>query len=273
MMSAPYQFRRFLALLALLAGAQVHAEIVPPRGVSDSRVRTVNYVADQVYRLEGYVGYAIHIELQAGEEYRGMGAGDIDAISVDARDRDVFIKPRVLSAATNLTLLTNRRRYQFQYSASDRQPDPLVDDVIYSLRFVYPEPAVSEANVAERALEDRQHVSSRAMNFDYWYCGHPALRPIAAWDDGVQTRIRFSPRSEMPALFVKNQDDTESLLNFSVDDSNGDVVVHRIAPALILRRGRVTGCIVNRAYAGSGERLPTATLSPDVTRELREVRP
>ena len=35
--------------------------------------------------------------------------------------------------------------------------------------------------------------------------------------------------SELPALFVRNDDGTESLLNFSIDE--GDVLIHRVAAA------------------------------------------
>src|SRR5690606_11737197 len=70
-----------------IAGGAVFADALPPRdieasrlpGVVDTRVRVVPYVADRVYRLVGAVGYAIHIELEPGERYRGLGAGDSEA--------------------------------------------------------------------------------------------------------------------------------------------------------------------------------------------------
>ena len=73
------------------------------------------------------------------------------------------------------------------------------------------------------------------------------------------------------AAVVRNEDGSESLLNFSMDA--GDVVIHRVAPKFILRRGRVTGCIVNKAFAGAGLRLDTGTVSPRIEREVKEGRP
>jgi type IV secretion system protein VirB9 len=70
-------------------------------------------------------------------------------------------------------------------------------------------------------------------------------------------------------VFVRNEDGSESLLNFSMEA--GDMVIHRVAPRFILRRGAVTGCIVNKGYLGSGERLPSGTVAPGVERERREV--
>ena len=91
---------------------------------------------------------------------------------------------------------------------------------------------------------------------------------MAAFDDGVHTRLKFSARIELPAIFVRNDDDTESLLNFHVEE--GDVVIHRVARRLILRRGKLAACIVNKGFAGPGQRLDTGTLSPDVMRTRKE---
>ena len=92
----------------------------------------------------------------------------------------------------------------------------------------------------------------------------PSIRPIAASDDGVHTRLRFGSRSEQPAIFVHNDDGSESLLNFSMQ--SGDVIVHRVVRELILRRGRLTGRVVNGGFVGSGQRLESGTVSPAVER-------
>lgn len=241
-------------------------------GVVDTRVRAVPYVADRVYRLDGAVGYAIHIELEPGELYRGLGTGDSEAVAVDVQDNHVFLKPRALGVATNLILVTDRRRYHFEYHVETGPLDDTVEPpLMYSLRFVHPPASESEMSRVERALTDATRAPNRRVNVDYWYCGHPALKPDAVTDDGVHTRIRFGTRSEIPAMFVRHQDGTEALLNFSLQD--GEVIIHRLAPRLILRRGRLVGCVVNRGYAGSGERLPNGTIASDVVREVRETRP
>jgi len=53
----------------------------------------------------------------------------------------------------------------------------------------------------------------------------------------------------------------------------GDVILHRIAQRLIVRRGTLTGCIVNKGFLGAGERLKSHTISPEVERTTREARP
>jgi type IV secretion system protein VirB9 len=241
------------------------AEVVPARGAVDSRVRAAPYDSEQVYRVHGFVGYQIDFEFEPGETFVGLGAGDMEGLSYFGQDNHLFLKPKAAKVATNLTVLTNRRRYQIDYTAVPLRPVG-DEDVIFALRFVYP-PAPNGDRAARRidaALEDA--AARRPQNRDYWYCGNPTLRPIAASDDGVHTRLRFAANADLPALFVHNADGSESLLNFSMEA--GDVVVHRVAHQFVLRRGRLTGCIVNQAFGGSGLRLDSGTVTPEVERDV-----
>jgi type IV secretion system protein VirB9 len=249
-----------LSVLLLGAAGAVQSETSPSPGLLDARIRTAPYSVDQVYRLYGYVGYQTDLQFEAGESFVGLGAGDIEGISFVAQDNHLFLKPKVAKVGTNLTIVTSRRSYQVDYSATAAHPDP-TEEVTYALRFTYPPSATEGASRASQELEADPH---RPRNFDYWFCGDPTLQPAAASDDGVHTRLKFSGRSEQPAIFVLNEDATESLLNFSMDD--GDVVLHRVARRLILRRGHLAGCIVNRGFSGSGERLKSNTVSDHVER-------
>lgn len=240
----------------------------------DRRIRVVLYSVDQIYRLRGHVGYQIDIQFETGEIFVGLGAGDIEGLSFSAQDNHLFLKPRATKVATNVTVLTNRRQYQFDYAASARRTDPEGHDVIYALRFLYPHatpgsesPQDAAARSARIAARLERSAAQRPRNFDYWYCGDAAIKPIAASDDGVQTRLSFAARSELPAIFVRNDDGSESLLNFSADA--GTLIVHRVARQLIVRRGKLAGCIVNAGYQGGGERLESGTIARDVLRVTR----
>lgn len=265
--------RRILAALALLQCGLIasapRAETVPSRGVADSRIRYAPYDGDQVYRVRGFVGYQIDFEFEAGETFVGLGAGDLEALSYFGAENHLFLKPKAARVSTNLTVLTNRRRYQIDYTAVAQRPGPEDPDVMFAVRFTYPPPPPRTA--AEQAAERIDAAlggasAKRPRNIDYWYCGSPTLKPLAVSDDGVHTRLRFAANAELPAIFVRNADATESLLNFSMD--SGDVVVHRVARQLILRRGKLTGCIVNQGFAGSGLRLDSGTVTPDVQRTV-----
>lgn len=259
-----------LTMLCLAA----RGETLPMRGSRDSRVRVVAFDTNEVYRLYGFVGYQIDIEFEDGESFVGLGAGDIEGLSFVGQGNHLFLKPKAARVATNLTVLTNRRRYEFDYTSVPERPDPASIEVIYALRFTYPQDPVQAASADAAARVDRSLDSAspeRPTNVDYWYCGQPSLKPIAASDDGVHTRLRFAARAELPALFVRNDDGSESLLNFNVEA--GDVVVHRVAARFIVRRGRLTGCIVNAGFGGGGLRLESGTVAPDVERVTRGARP
>lgn len=269
--------RGWCAVLALSVwlGPAAIAELVPDRGVTDSRVREVPYDPDQVLRLRGYVGYHIHFQFAEGEEFVNLAAGDSKALDVGAERNNLSIKPLAARVATNLTIITTKRVYYVDYTATAEVPNPAKLDVVYSIRFRYPQDEAKRAAAALQQQRANQRLATvetepqRARNRNYWYCGASAIRPVRAYDDGVQTRLQFGARSEFPVMFVKNDDGSESLTNFSVEAD--EVVIHRVARRWVLRRGQLVGCIENRAFDGGGERLRTETLVPGVERHTKGV--
>jgi len=180
-----------LAAAALLLQARVGLpETVPTRGVADVRIRTAAYDANEVYRIQGYVGYEIDLQFEPGESFVGIGAGDIDALSFVSQDNHLFIKPKASRVNTNLTVLTTRRPYQFVYSASSLRLDTTDPEIMFVVRFSYP-PNNGDviADGVNRML--LQSGAERPRNIDYWYCGSPSIQPTSATDDGIHTRLRI----------------------------------------------------------------------------------
>jgi type IV secretion system protein VirB9 len=255
-----------LALLTLAVDS--NADALPRRGDTDPRIRTAMYNPQEVYRLSGFVGYHVDLEFEPDESFVGISAGDPEALTYSAHDNVLTLRPKAPTAQMNLTVTTTKRRYYFDYTIYSRTPNRFGDEVMYAVRFSYPpavEGALTPAEQVERDLAAA--LSARGRNFDYWFCGKKAIKPVAASDDGVHTRLTFGARGELPAIFVRNDDGSESLLNFSIDD--GDVVIHRVAARFILRRGKLTGCVVNKGFAGGGDRLESGTIAPAVTRERK----
>lgn len=254
-------------VLGLLASSCL-AGTLPDPGDTDSRIRVTSYVPDAVYRLRGYVGFQIDLEFEAGETFAGLGAGDLESLTFAAQANHLFIKPKASGIDTNLTVLTSRRTYHFDYTVTARRPAPDGEDVIYVLRFTYPPPPAREPDAIGRSL---LAAATSPRNLDYWYRGSEALKPGAAWDDGVHTHLRFSAQQELPAVFLRNEDGSESLVNSTVE--GGEVVVHRVSRRLIVRRGKLVGCIVNAAFDGGGEHAASGTVSRAVERLTREPQP
>ena len=126
------------AICGALGFSGALSESVPPRGIVDSRVRISIYNGDEVYKIRGFVGYQIDIEFEAGEVFTGLGAGDLEGLSFVGQDNHLFLKPKAATVTTNLTVLTSRRHYQFDYSATSQRPSVDEPGVIYALRFTYP---------------------------------------------------------------------------------------------------------------------------------------
>jgi len=271
------------AITAISAAATpVSAEVVPPKGLFDTRIRTMDYDPDDVIRLTAFVGYQIHFQFAQGEEFINLGSGDRDGFDVGKEGNHLFIKPKAERVGTNITLLTNRRAYHLHYTALRKRPDPKKDDLIYSIRFRYPQDEAAEAQArrekeesearakAQRQAQDlalAQAAKQRSRNDSYEFCGSSTLRPIEASDDGVQTRLRFPARAEIPAIFLKNDDGTESLVNLNVDQDQ--IVLHRVARQWVLRRGQLVACVRNAAFEGGGTRMGSGTVHPDVERAVR----
>jgi type IV secretion system protein VirB9 len=274
-MSPARRLARALALIFPILHTATHADTLPPVGLTDARIRTVTYRREDVIRLVGQVGYQIDLEFAPEEHFVGLASGDMEGITFETNANHLFLKPKATQISTNLTILTDRRAYHLDYRTAPKRTDPRLDPVIYAVRFRYPEEeARAAATAAEaKANADRLNAAFDAsfpapgttLNLDYAYCGPKPLRPDAAADDGIQTRLAFGTRSELPAIFVRNDDGSESLVNFTV---TGDaLLIHRIARQFILRRGHLVACVVNRHFDGAAQRLSTGTVAPTVTRD------
>jgi len=277
--SAGHRFLAAVAVATALLAPNAQAETIPPKGVFDPRIRVMPYMPDEVIRITGFVGYQVHFQFAPGEEFVNLGTGDRDGIDVGKEGNHLFIKPRVERVGTNITLITNRRAYHLHYVAVNRRPNPARDDVIYSIRFTYPEDEAREARARREReeREERERTQARALeeaaalrqhNLAYEYCGSDALRPVGAFDDGVQTRLRFAPQAEIPAIFLKNDDGTESLVNLNVE--RDEIVLHRVARHWVLRRGQLVGCVRNTAFTAGGTRLTSGTVHPQIERTVRQ---
>src|ERR1700685_576976 len=141
-------------MAAILFSQAVRAETMPAKGGVDSRSRIAAYHGSEVYKLRGFVGYQIDLEFEPGETFVGLGSGDLEGLAFVGQENHLFLKPKAAKVATNLTVLTSQRHYQFDYSASSQRPGE--DDLIYALRFTYaPSTAKFAAEAAAKRLDSQ----------------------------------------------------------------------------------------------------------------------
>ncbi|GAA5091690.1 MULTISPECIES: P-type conjugative transfer protein VirB9 [Paenalcaligenes] len=255
-----------LLLAALFLGAgQAQALVVPERSPLDGRIQTVTYSTDNVVKVTAKVGHAVLIQLEEDERLEGdsaaLGMGDAEGWSLAVKGNNIIFKPIVERSDTNLIITTNKRTYVFQLSVNDKAKYPT-----YVLRFHYPDTVLKQKNKIKKEREQamnlvlgRTESVVHKANQNYWGYGDRALAPTALFDDGRFTYFDFNNGRELPAIYKKMPDGTESLVNSHVEGSK--VVVHETARHFVLRLGQSVLGIENRGFdeQGSFNRLGTST--------------
>jgi len=247
--------RRIVSLIgcvgALLISSSVSAEQTPIQGAQDARIRTVTYNPRDVVKIVGHYGYHTIVEFAEGEEILTEAIGDSVAWQVTHTERGntLSLKPQEMNAETNLTVITNRRRYTFFLTAKKGAPGP---DMTWLLEFRYPEDerlareaALARVKARKASVVSESPVEAGDLNFDYSYSGSKKFRPERIYDDGEFTYFKFSKKQERPAIFLVDDEKKESLLNESIEGAY--VKVHRVGKRFSLRGNGALTCVFNDA--------------------------
>jgi type IV secretion system protein VirB9 len=221
-------------LLALLA-----AGLAAPGSATaaDSHIQTVRWEADRVVNLTGAIGWQIMIEFGSDERIETVSIGDGLAwqVTPSKRARNLFLKPLVPKAATNMAVVTDRRRYVFALGVAPRRAS-----TPWIVKFDYPRPVVE-------AIEEPPAPPVPVLNFGYAVAGVQALRPARVWDDGRQTYFEFAQGQPLPAIFAGGPGKDESLVNSVM---RGRVaVVQQLGERFTLRAGNQVASV---AKSGKG---------------------
>jgi type IV secretion system protein VirB9 len=236
----------FLALGVLaIAGAPggAVASIAPVPGPGDPRIRIVHYDPNEVVELQGALGYQMTIEFGAGERIENVSIGDGLGwqITPNHRANLLFVKPLDVHSVTDMTVITNLRRYVFDLSAR-RAVGRFDRSLIFRVRFEFPEPFVAVAEA--KPIPPPQ--PPQDVNHAYRVEGSSQNVPQRVFDDGHATYFVFPANTEIPAIFAVDPDRKEAVVNSAT--RNGFVVVDRLAGAFVLRRGAEVTKIINDGY-------------------------
>lgn len=223
------------AMLPIAASAQVATNI-----------RYVDYNPDAIIRLTGHTGYQMMLEFEPGEQIETIGIGDSSGwqVTPNGAGTVMFLKPVGVPPATNLSIITNLRRYNLELSAKSGLRVPQ-SQIIYAVRFRYPQ----KAGVTDVMATPPPLIATppELWNRAYSYDGAKANVPEQVFDDGKATYFRFAAGSAAPAIFSITPDAGESIVNFAVRGPY--TVVEQIAPQFVLRHGKEVTIIFNDAYA------------------------
>jgi len=259
--------RATLLAIALAAYAQPAWSLDrPAASPKDPRIRWTDYDVENVVQIETTLGIATHIQLADDEVYVTHAFGDAAAYDFQQVGRHLLLKPIADQADTNLVYITDRRSYSFLLRyAKARSGREMV-------RVVIRYPDVEQAQSASQAEQDRieRELASAGPTINwqrYTMSGDTRVGPIAAWDDGAQTFLRFAPGQDLPTIYAVDAVGQEIIVNRHMQDEH-TIVLHRVAQRWHLRLGKQVVAVHNEAPA-SARPLPTGTVSPAVERILR----
>jgi type IV secretion system protein VirB9 len=255
---------RFLRGLALLMACALAAKVLqaemlatPLRG--DSRLVEFLYDADNSYLVLAKPKAVTHMQFAADELIQSVAAGDTSnwEFTPTRNRKNLFIKPRFDDQETSMTVLTDKRSYQFVLrSTGDGKKwyqrvswvygSELVltvqgqsgDDVAASPSFASSASAPGATVTAARApLAPEAAVEADKLRFGYEITGEAPFRPRIVFDDGRFTYFKMpAALQELPALFAVIEGKDYSLVNFDV---KGDyLVAQRLLPLAVLKLGR-----------------------------------
>ena len=212
--------KRLLALALVLA---VPAQAQMP----DAHVQTVFWDPDQIINITGAPGWQITVEFAPDERIENVAIGDALAWQVvpNKRARNLFLKPLLKNAATNMTVFTDRRRYIFALDTGPRRAS-----TPWVVRFEYPPPPV--VLTAEVVAEQTPVIE----NSNYAKAGDAGLLPARIWDDGRMTYFEFAEDVAIPAIFMGKPGKDEALVNSTMRGRT--VVVQQLAAIFTLREGK-----------------------------------
>lgn len=250
-------------LVAFAAGAHANTEIsVPIPGNLDSRIVNFAYTPDVVYQLPVTVGMHTHIPMGQDEELiETPRIGEKVRWRIEGNEKNLYIKALQPGVRTSLSLVTNKRVYQFELIATTK-----ANERIQKAQFTYPDEEagikmnwrkkVESTQMAqqeqERHLKNQnltaQPIDSTQLKFYSVHTKNEDYLRIHAYSDGLKTWIRLPPGiQDLPAVFMveKDERDKELLMpvNYTVADRPNPrerdvIIIDRAAPYWILRIGK-----------------------------------
>lgn len=227
-------------------------------------------------------------------------------VSAAEGSNQIFVRPRDNARINNMELHTSKRDYSFVFQVTGgsvshgKRNDPQVP--FFRVVFQYPENrpkpialsqaerAAAASNLLQRAdataaarvpqsvpknfgMSPTQQLAAEGVevrNANYTKQVLPKgedADPTMVFDDGRFTYFEFPGAREIPAVFAHGSDGEPTRVNWHMMGSF--VVVQRTARKFTLRVGDAVVGVFNEAFDPTGIDTPTATVSPDVQRDIK----
>jgi type IV secretion system protein VirB9 len=269
------RYRKILPAVFLIISfwsQNIFAQVAPI--TTDSRIKTLVYSANEVYQLKFHYGYQSFIEFADDEETEMISIGESFAWRLTPAGKRLFIRPLEIGAHTNMTVITNKRTYQFDIASAeyDGRAD---EELVYTVRFYYPDirvnipipPTLLEANPAKpiglltaptpvvktplkqqffnNPLDLDVNKTDGRKNLKYSFAGRSGnITPLKVFDDGKETYFQFKDKNLIvPTINQVDIFGNEQVLGYAIRESF--VVVAGVYPQFTLRLADSLICVFN----------------------------
>lgn len=239
-----------LALSGVM-GPAAHAELPATALPGDSRLVQFEYDADNTFMVLTKPKAVTHMEFGQDEKIVTVAAGDTKNWEVNptANRRHLFVKPTFEGIETSLTVITDKRSYQFVLRSTgpgakwyQRVTWRYGQTMLMDLKASEEADAAVARNETEKAAEQQgatlaSGVKPEDLRFDYEVTGDAPFRPTSVFDDGKFTWIRMPDKlNELPALFAALEGDQLAIVNYVI---KGDyILAQRLMDTGVLRLGK-----------------------------------
>jgi len=262
---------------------------------TDTRIKTLVYNENEVYKLKFHYGYQSHIEFREGEEIELLSIGESFSWNLTPVGRRLFIRPLDISSHTNMTIITNMASYEIDLRSSeyDGSAD---EELVYKIRFYHPplkpepkfpvgiaakKPARPVVNLpktlkyektppAQINLDLHEKISGKKkgekLNFNYSMSGEsPAIKPLRVYDNGKETFFKFK-KNNLIVPRIKIVDNFGNEISTRQKERNGYIVVPEIAKQFTLRMNNELICVFKSASQGFIKKLNKKRVGPAANR-------
>lgn len=213
----------------------------------DNRIKILTYNPQDVYMVPTKYGYQTSIVFAHNEEIKTVSVGDRSMWQIIPSGNRMFIRPMDDGLATNMTIITNIREYNFDIKsiASDQTNN------LYVVQFRYPE----DKNTLEDSLNDGEMPTSVAesslsndlisippldtqrtqnINENYSYTGHDNLAPTQVYDDGRNTYVLYDAMpSPAPRPIVTSTSGKSAMARHDIDGNK--IIIYTVVKGFVLK--------------------------------------
>jgi type IV secretion system protein VirB9 len=197
---------------------------------ADTRIKLLSYDDSDVYTIRTKYGYQTNIVFGGDEEIQTLSMGDRTLWQIIPSGNRLFIRPLGEDLTTNMTLITNKRTYEFDLKSVPAG----AENNIYVARFIYP--SKNATPPAPINYDTFSPAPSKAVNpppasphplqpnYNYTYAGPDALAPLQVSDNGKVTSVKYrSLPVPLPTVFVVGPDGREIPATFTLQKNTLEI--------------------------------------------------